>query len=374
MHSVHLAVLMTSHNRRTRTLSALAALHAQLGLPAHATLGVHLVDAGSTDGTPEAVRLLHPSVEVMSVGADIPRNQALRIASRNSRSGGGGAARTAADRAGRAIGGRTSYGWTTGSNCSRTPSPRCWGQRIRSGTGRSSSGRSAGRTGPRSTRGGADVRSRSWSPAGSAPSRATRTTAAWCCFPGPHTTWSGTPTRCSATGWATTTTGTAPGGPGWTPSSPRHRSASARRGRTPRFAGAGDRGAGGAAPGDLRTGAAAAPVVGVLPAPHLAVGAFADGVPVRADGGPGDDRPVAGVTGMTGAASRPAAARLWPMSWSRSSAAARGSAPVDGEADGGAAGGRRGHGGTAGSGPGLPGGRGGGAFGRGGYGLGPGPG
>ncbi|MFJ4823207.1 glycosyltransferase family 2 protein [Streptomyces bacillaris] len=90
MHSVHLAVLMTSHNRRTRTLSALAALHAQRGLPAHATLGVHLVDAGSTDGTPEAVRLLHPSVEVMSVGVDIPRNQALRIASRNSRSGGGG--------------------------------------------------------------------------------------------------------------------------------------------------------------------------------------------------------------------------------------------------------------------------------------------
>ncbi|CAM5532114.1 hypothetical protein SCYAM73S_03942 [Streptomyces cyaneofuscatus] len=90
VHSVHLAVLMTSHNRRARTLSALSALESQQGLPAHATLGVHLVDAGSTDGTPEAVRLLHPSVEVMSVGADVPRNQAMRIASRNSRSGGGG--------------------------------------------------------------------------------------------------------------------------------------------------------------------------------------------------------------------------------------------------------------------------------------------
>lgn len=90
MHSVHLAVLMTSHNRRARTLSALSALESQRGLPSHATLGVHLVDAGSTDGTPEAVRLLHPSVEVMSVGADVPRNRAMRIASRNSRSGGGG--------------------------------------------------------------------------------------------------------------------------------------------------------------------------------------------------------------------------------------------------------------------------------------------
>ncbi|MFG2763541.1 glycosyltransferase family 2 protein [Streptomyces rubiginosohelvolus] len=90
MHPVHLAVLMTSHDRRARTLSALRALEEQRGLPAWTTLGVHLVDTGSTDGTPEAVRLHHPAVEVMSVGADVSRNQALRIASRNSRSGGGG--------------------------------------------------------------------------------------------------------------------------------------------------------------------------------------------------------------------------------------------------------------------------------------------
>ncbi|MDJ1640584.1 glycosyltransferase family 2 protein [Streptomyces pakalii] len=90
MHPVHLAVLMTSHDRRARTLSALRALEEQRGLPAWTTLGVHLVDTGSTDGTPEAVRLRHPAVEVMSVGADVSRNQALRIASRNSRSGGGG--------------------------------------------------------------------------------------------------------------------------------------------------------------------------------------------------------------------------------------------------------------------------------------------
>ncbi|WP_032796604.1 glucosyl transferase, partial [Streptomyces sp. HCCB10043] len=87
MHSVHLAVLMTSHDHRARTLSALRALEGQLGLPAGTTLGVHLVDTGSTDGTPEAVRLRHPAVEVMSVGPDVSRNQALRIASRNSRSG-----------------------------------------------------------------------------------------------------------------------------------------------------------------------------------------------------------------------------------------------------------------------------------------------
>lgn len=88
--SVHLAVLMTSHDHRTRTLSALRALEEQRGLPAGTTLGVHLVDTGSTDGTPEAVRLRYPAVEVMTVGPGVLRSQALRIASRNSRSGGGG--------------------------------------------------------------------------------------------------------------------------------------------------------------------------------------------------------------------------------------------------------------------------------------------
>lgn len=121
MHSVHLAVLMTSHDRRARTLSALRALEEQRGLPAGTTFGVHLVDTGSTDGTPEAVRLRHPAVEVMSVGADVLHNQALRIASRNSRSGGGGGVRSAARPADRPTPGRISSGSTTGSNCSRTP-------------------------------------------------------------------------------------------------------------------------------------------------------------------------------------------------------------------------------------------------------------
>ncbi|MDQ0988446.1 hypothetical protein [Streptomyces sp. V2I9] len=51
---------------------------------------MHLVDTGSTDGTPETVRRRHPVVEVMSVGADVPRTRALRSAGRNSLGGGGG--------------------------------------------------------------------------------------------------------------------------------------------------------------------------------------------------------------------------------------------------------------------------------------------
>lgn len=214
MHSVHLAVLMTSHDRRARTLSALRALEEQRGLPAGTTFGVHLVDTGSTDGTPEAVRVRHPAVEVMSVGADVPHNQALRIASRNSRSGGGGGGPL-----GGAPGGPT-HSWThqlwlddrvelfpdAVANLLRTAAAAGTGTVV-VGAVRNAYGDTvySGRRG------------RSWfssSPASTGPSPATRTTGAWCWCPAPCTTSSGTPTRSSATGWATTTTAAGRGGPG----------------------------------------------------------------------------------------------------------------------------------------------------------------
>ncbi len=83
------AVLMTSHNRRATTLSALAALDRQCGLPAGTTVHTYLVDAGSTDGTPEAVRRHHPDVRLMGVGDDVFWGRGMRIASRNSRSADG---------------------------------------------------------------------------------------------------------------------------------------------------------------------------------------------------------------------------------------------------------------------------------------------
>ncbi|MER7899032.1 glycosyltransferase [Streptomyces sp. NPDC096046] len=85
MPPVRIAVLMTSHNRREKTLAALAALAAQRGLPQDTTVRTYLVDAGSTDGTPEAVRAAHPEVEVTTVGTDIYWSHGMRIASRRSR-------------------------------------------------------------------------------------------------------------------------------------------------------------------------------------------------------------------------------------------------------------------------------------------------
>ncbi|MEB3966157.1 glycosyltransferase [Streptomyces kunmingensis] len=79
---------MVSHNRRTTTLAALDALAAQRGLPAGTHVRVHLVDAGSTDGTAPAVRRAHPGVQVTAVGPDVYWGQGTRLASRNSRAAG----------------------------------------------------------------------------------------------------------------------------------------------------------------------------------------------------------------------------------------------------------------------------------------------
>ncbi|MBC9714427.1 glycosyltransferase family 2 protein [Streptomyces sp. TRM66268-LWL] len=76
---------MTSHNRCATTLSALDSLKRQCDLSAGTELQIHLVDAGSTDGTPEAVRRHHPDVALMSVGDDVFWGHGMRIASRNSR-------------------------------------------------------------------------------------------------------------------------------------------------------------------------------------------------------------------------------------------------------------------------------------------------
>ncbi|MET9493426.1 glycosyltransferase [Streptomyces sp. NPDC006552] len=79
---------MTTHNRRDTTLAALDALAAQRSLPAGTRVRVHLVDAGSTDGTAETVRRAHPGVQVTVVGADVHWGEGMRLASRNSRAAG----------------------------------------------------------------------------------------------------------------------------------------------------------------------------------------------------------------------------------------------------------------------------------------------
>lgn len=82
--AARIAVLMTCHNRRDKTLAALGSLRAQRGLPAGTVLSVHLVDAASTDGTAAAVAERFPEVDVTAVGADVFWGAGMRIADQRS--------------------------------------------------------------------------------------------------------------------------------------------------------------------------------------------------------------------------------------------------------------------------------------------------
>jgi len=73
------AVLITSHNRREKTLACLAALFANL-LPEGVSFHVIMVDDGSTDGTSEAVFTTYPSTEVIRGDGGLYWNQGMHMA------------------------------------------------------------------------------------------------------------------------------------------------------------------------------------------------------------------------------------------------------------------------------------------------------
>lgn len=77
-----IAVLMTSHNRRTKTLQCLKSLFAQEVGGHDLMVDVVLVDAGSTDGTVDAVRDAFPNVLVVQRDADVFWGGGMRIAAR----------------------------------------------------------------------------------------------------------------------------------------------------------------------------------------------------------------------------------------------------------------------------------------------------
>ena len=59
-----IAVLMTCHNRKDKTLASIDSLFQQK-MPADFRLEVYLVDDASTDGTAEAVTQKYPEVKVV---------------------------------------------------------------------------------------------------------------------------------------------------------------------------------------------------------------------------------------------------------------------------------------------------------------------
>ncbi len=72
-----IATIITCHNRKQKTLASLAALFNQV-LPADVLLVVYLVDAASTDGTPEAVQETYPQVKLLGADGNLFWNGGMR--------------------------------------------------------------------------------------------------------------------------------------------------------------------------------------------------------------------------------------------------------------------------------------------------------
>ena len=75
-----IAVLLTVHNRKSKTLSALRALYDQAGLPANVVISVYLVDDGSSDGTSVAILQNFPQVTLFQGTGNLYWNGGMRLA------------------------------------------------------------------------------------------------------------------------------------------------------------------------------------------------------------------------------------------------------------------------------------------------------
>jgi GT2 family glycosyltransferase len=74
-----IAILLTCHNRKDKTISCLQALY-QTNLPEGYQFDVFLVDDGSTDGTSQSVVESFPSVKLIQGTGELYWNQGMRLA------------------------------------------------------------------------------------------------------------------------------------------------------------------------------------------------------------------------------------------------------------------------------------------------------
>jgi GT2 family glycosyltransferase len=79
MKTTALAVLVTVHNRKDKTLNCLSNLYLQ-EISNNLLLDVYLVDDGSTDGTSEAVKRDFPSVEIIAGDGNLYWNRGMYVA------------------------------------------------------------------------------------------------------------------------------------------------------------------------------------------------------------------------------------------------------------------------------------------------------
>lgn len=75
-----IAVLITCHNRKEKTIKCLLHLHVQKGLNEYFQLEVFLVDDGSIDGTSEAIQVHFPDVNIIQGNGNLYWNRGMRLA------------------------------------------------------------------------------------------------------------------------------------------------------------------------------------------------------------------------------------------------------------------------------------------------------
>lgn len=75
-----IAVLLTCHNRKEKTLQCLQALFNQKGLKIDYSISVFLVDDGSTDSTADLIKSQYPLVNIIQGNGDLYWNRGMRLA------------------------------------------------------------------------------------------------------------------------------------------------------------------------------------------------------------------------------------------------------------------------------------------------------
>jgi GT2 family glycosyltransferase len=75
-----IAVLLTCHNRKDKTIECLTALYTQAGLGELYTIEVFLVDDASTDGTGEAIKNQFPKVNIILGNGNLFWNRGMHLA------------------------------------------------------------------------------------------------------------------------------------------------------------------------------------------------------------------------------------------------------------------------------------------------------
>lgn len=72
----NIAVLLTVHNRKDKTLKCLQSLYAQIPLNGY-QIDIYLTDDGCTDGTPEAIRKEYPQIRIISGDGNLFWNRGM---------------------------------------------------------------------------------------------------------------------------------------------------------------------------------------------------------------------------------------------------------------------------------------------------------